>query len=55
MIVYIKNRVIAILPNKEVEVGTMIAGDHLVVRGVAGPDGRDWMAFIEAGGRPATP
>src|SRR5712671_5304836 len=55
VIVYIKNRVIAIFPNKEVEVGTMNPGDHLVVREVGGPNGRDWIAFIEAAGRPATP
>jgi hypothetical protein len=54
VIVYIRNRVIAIFPNKEVEVGTMKPGDHLVVREVGGPNGRDWMAFIEAAG-PATP
>ncbi len=53
MIVYIKNRVIAIFPNKEVEVGTMNPGDHLVVREVGGPNGRDWIAFIEAAGEPA--
>src|SRR5258708_5776891 len=52
VIVYIKNRVIAIFPNKEVEVGTMNPGDHLVVREVGGPDGRDWIAFIEAAGPP---
>ena len=53
VIVYIRNRVIAIFPNKEVDVGTMNPGDHLVVREVRGPDGRDWVAFIEAAGRPA--
>jgi hypothetical protein len=50
VIVYIGNRVIAIFPNKEVEVGTMNPGDHLVVREVSGPNGRDWVAFIEAAG-----
>jgi hypothetical protein len=54
VIVYIKNRVIAIFPNKEVEVGTMNPGDHLVVREVGGPNGRDWVAFIETAGRRAT-
>jgi hypothetical protein len=48
VIVYIRNRVIAIFPNKEVEVGTMNPGDHLVVREVGGPNDRDWVAFIEA-------
>jgi hypothetical protein len=49
VIVYIGNRVIAIFPNKDVEVGTMNPGDQLVVREVQGTDGRDWVAFIEAG------
>jgi hypothetical protein len=52
VIVYIKNRVIVIFPNKEVEVGNMNPGDHLVVREVAGPDGRDFKAFIEIADRP---
>jgi uncharacterized cysteine cluster protein YcgN (CxxCxxCC family) len=51
VIVYIGNRVIAIFPNKEIEVGTMNPGDHLVVREVGGPEGRDWVAFIEPAGR----
>jgi len=55
VIVYIRNRVIAIFPNKEVEVGIMNPGDHLVVREVNGPNGRDWVAFIEAAGRPTAP
>ena len=46
-----KNRVIVIFPNKEVEVGTMKPGDHLVVREVGGPNGRDWKAFIEVAER----
>ena len=47
VIVYIKDRVIVIFPNKEVDVGTMTPGDHLVVRDFVGPNGRDWIAFIE--------
>jgi len=47
--VYIKNRVIVIFPNKEVDVGTMNPGDHLVVRKLVGPRGSDWNAFIEVG------
>jgi hypothetical protein len=47
VIVYIRNRVIVIFPNKEVEVGTMNPGDHLVVREIGGPNGPDWTAFIE--------
>jgi hypothetical protein len=52
VVVYIRNRVIVIFPNKEVDVGTMNPGDHLVVREVGGPNGRDWKAFIEAAERP---
>ena len=48
--IYIKDRVIVVLPNKEVDVGTMKPGDHLVVRELVGSrGGRDWTAFIEAG------
>jgi hypothetical protein len=50
--VYVKNRVIVIFPNKEVDVGIMNPGDELVVRKVWGPQGRDWTAFIESGARP---
>jgi hypothetical protein len=52
VVVYIKNRVIVIFPNKEVEVGTMNPGDQLVIRETGGPNGRDWKAFIEAAERP---
>ena len=50
--IYIKNRVIVVFPNKEVDVGTMNPGDHLVVRELVGPRGRDWKAFIETGAGP---
>ena len=52
VVVYVKNRVFVIFPNKEVDVGTMNPGDELVVKNVWGPRGRDWMAFIESGPRP---
>jgi len=45
--IYIKNRVIVVFPNKEVDVGTMNPGDQLVVREFVGPRGKDWKAFIE--------
>jgi hypothetical protein len=47
VVVYIKDRVIVVLPNKEVDVGTMHPGDHLIVREIFGPSGRDWIAFID--------
>ena len=52
VIVYVKNRVTVIFPNKEVDVGVMNPGDELVVRPMWGPRGRDWTAFIEKA-RPA--
>ena len=52
VVVYVKNRVFVIFPNKEVDVGTMNPGDELVVKNVLGPRGRDWMAFIESRPRP---
>jgi hypothetical protein len=48
VVVYVKNRVTVIFPNKEVDVGSMNPGDELVVREGWGPQGRDWKAFIEA-------
>jgi hypothetical protein len=51
VIVYIKDRVVVVLPNKEIEVGTMKPGDHLVVREIAGSNGPDWTAFIEVAER----
>jgi len=50
--VYIKNRVIVIFPHKEVDVGTINPGDHLVVRELVGPQRRDWNASIETGAGP---
>jgi hypothetical protein len=47
VIVYIKDRVIVVFPNKELDVGIMKPGDHLVVREVGGRSARDWTAFIE--------
>jgi hypothetical protein len=51
VIVYVKNRVFVIFPNKEVDVGIMNPGDELVVRKVWGPRGRDWIAFIDSEAR----
>jgi len=53
VVVYVKNRVTVVFPNKEVDVGTMNPGDELVVREVGSPTGRDWRAFIEVGARPS--
>ena len=49
---YIKDRVIVIFPNREIDVGTMNSGDQLVVKRGIGPHGRDWKAYIEKGTGP---
>jgi hypothetical protein len=47
IVVYVKNRVIVILPNKEVDLGVMRPGDRLLVRETRTPNGRDWTASLE--------
>jgi len=47
VIVYIKNRAIVILPNKEVELGEIKPGDQLITREIKGANGRDWLAYVE--------
>jgi uncharacterized cysteine cluster protein YcgN (CxxCxxCC family) len=48
VLVYVNNRVIVILPNKDVDVGVMKPGDQLLVRETGGPNGRDWEAVVES-------
>jgi hypothetical protein len=45
VVIYIRNRVIVVLPNKEVDIGTFEQGDHIIVREVTLPNGKDWTAF----------
>lgn len=52
VVVYIRDRVIVIFPNREIDVGTMNSGDQLVVKRGIGPHGRDWNAYIEKGTGP---
>ena len=52
VVVYIKDRVIVIFPNREIDLGTMNPGDQLVVKRGIGPHGRDWKAYIEKGTGP---
>jgi hypothetical protein len=47
VVVYVKNRVIVILPNKEVDLGIMRPGDQLLVRETRILNGRDWTASLE--------
>jgi hypothetical protein len=46
VIIYVKNRVIAVLPNKEVDLGVMRRGDHIMVASTKTAQGKDWRAFI---------
>lgn len=46
VIIYVKNRVIAVLPNKEVNLGVMERGDHIMVAAKKTPSGKEWRAFI---------
>jgi hypothetical protein len=46
VVVYIKNRAICILPNKEVDLGTYNAGDALIVRTINTSRGRDFEALL---------
>jgi hypothetical protein len=47
VVVYVNNRLIVILPNKEVDLGVMQPGDQLLVRETRTQNGRDWVAFLE--------
>jgi hypothetical protein len=47
VVVYVRNRVFVILPNKEVDLGVMRPGDRLLVREMHTPTGRDWIARLE--------
>jgi hypothetical protein len=47
VVVYVKDRVIVILPNKEVDLGVMRPGDQLLVREMHTSNGRDWIASLE--------
>jgi hypothetical protein len=47
VVVYVKDRVIVILPNKEVDLGVMRPGDQLLVRETRTSKGRDWIASLE--------
>jgi hypothetical protein len=47
ILVYINERIIVVLPNQDIEVGTFTAGDHLVVTERATPSGgREFDAHI---------
>jgi Fe-S-cluster containining protein len=46
VIVYINDRAVVVLPNKEIDLGSFRATDHVVVSETRGPLGRDWHAYV---------
>ena len=50
VLVYLKTRVIVVLPNKEVDLGPLAtddhSGDYIMVRELKVPHGRDWEAYV---------
>ena len=51
VLVYIKERIIVVLPNKEVDLGVIANEDHagvrIMVRDLQTLRGRDWEAYVE--------
>ena len=46
VVVYVKDRAIVVLPNKEIDLGIVRAGDVILVGELKVPFGRDWRAFV---------
>ena len=46
VVVYINDRAILVLPNKEIDLGTVRKDDHIIVAERNLPFGRDWDAFV---------
>ena len=46
VVVYIKNRVIVLLPGKEIDLGPMESGDQIMVASSKTSYGKDWRAYI---------
>jgi hypothetical protein len=46
VIIFVKNRVTVVLPNKEIELGEAEPDDHIMVGELNVPFGRDWDAYI---------
>jgi hypothetical protein len=45
-VIYVKNRVTVVFPNKEIDIGEMEPEDHIMVGELNVPIGRDWGAYI---------
>ena len=46
LVIYVQNRVIVLLPDKEVDLGIMKRGDQIMVASSLTPNGKEWRAFI---------
>jgi hypothetical protein len=49
VLVYIRDRVTIVLPNKEVDLGPIAhsdTGDYIMVRELSLPNGKDWEAYV---------
>jgi hypothetical protein len=49
VLVYIRDRVTIVLPNKEVDLGPIAhsdTGDYIMVRELNSPNGKDWEAYV---------
>lgn len=46
LVIYIKRRVIVLLPNDEADLGEMKRGDHIIVAATRTPLGKKWRAHI---------
>jgi len=49
VVIYVKNRVTVVFPNKEIDIGEMESEDHIMVGELDVPIGRDWHAYIRRG------
>jgi hypothetical protein len=46
VVIYVKDRVTVVLPNKEIDLGEVEPEDHIMVGELDVPVGRDWNAYI---------
>ena len=46
VVIYLKDRAILVLPNKEIDLGILKPKDRIRVRQLDGPTGPDWSAYV---------
>ena len=54
VVVYTGKNVTVVLPNKDIDLGPIEAGDYIMVQELRGATGRDWKAFITPAGEVRT-